>query len=273
MPELPEVETVRRQMSQALVGVKIKKIIVRFGGRIQPSAAVLTKVLTGAKFQSFERRAKLLLSNFNNGWTLVTHLKMTGKYVLKKHGTTPEKHAHVIFELSNGFDLWFHDVRKFGYLKLLKTNDLETKIFGKENYGPEPLEKSFTMAVMTERLKMRPKKLLKPLLMDPTCIAGIGNIYADEACWHARTRPTRRINTLTKLEFAALYEGIQTSLKESIKHRGASSENYRDLYDTEGESVKFLHAYGKEKCPRCHGAMKKIKIGSRSAHFCPKCQS
>src|SRR5690242_14340054 len=121
MPELPEVETLRRQMERALKGAKIKDVDVRFGGRIRPSATALVEAATGATFKAFARRAKLLLLQLSNGWTIVTHLKMTGSFLLKKAGETPTKHAHVIFHLDKGRDLWFEDVRKFGFLKLVRT--------------------------------------------------------------------------------------------------------------------------------------------------------
>ncbi|MEI7741216.1 MAG: bifunctional DNA-formamidopyrimidine glycosylase/DNA-(apurinic or apyrimidinic site) lyase [bacterium] len=271
MPELPEVETIRRQMENNLVGRKITDVIVRFGKRLEPAQKKFIEAVRGEKFVGFSRRAKLLMLHLSNKLTIAAHLKMTGKFVLKPHGTEPEKHVHVIFVLDNGQDLWFHDVRKFGYLKIISLEKVE-ELFKGDEFGPEPLDKKFSLDIFESCIKSRKNKKIKPLLMEPKCIAGIGNIYADEALWHALVRPTRRAGSLKKPELAKLYDGIIVSLTESLKHRGASSENYRDLFDTEGESTNFLHAYNQEKCARCKGAIKRIVIGTRSAHYCPKCQ-
>jgi formamidopyrimidine-DNA glycosylase len=190
---------------------------------------------------------------------------------VKPHGTTPGKHTHIIFTLDDGRDLWFDDVRKFGYLKLATQDEIDELNDG-EKFGPEPLNAKFTSDIFRACLMKRSKKLIKPLLMEPGCIAGVGNIYADEALWLAHIRPTRRVGTLTKAETAKLHDGIITTLQESLKHRGASAENYRDLYDTEGKSMNFLKAYAQTSCERCKGKMKKIVIGARSAHYCPHCQ-
>ena len=268
MPELPEVETIRRQMTSELAGKKIRKIVIRFSGRIRPSAGALALALNGADILSIKRRAKLLILNFSGGWTLVTHLKMTGKFLLKPRGALPGNHTHVIFQLSNAQDLWFDDVRKFGYLKLVRTEDLESEIIGPERYGPEPLEPTFTEKLFGNCLASRGKKKIKPLLMDQTCVAGIGNIYADEACFRAGIRPTRRVNSLSLKEFKALYRGILGALKDSLKYHGASASDYLDLYGKKGQTVQHLFVYGRKQCRRCRGALKKIRLGSRSAHFC-----
>ncbi len=158
MPELPEVETLRRQMENALTGRTIKRVEVRFGGKILPSTSALIRAATGTRFKTFGRRAKLLLAHLSNGWTIITHLKMTGSYLLKKEGEVPTKHAHVVFYLDKKEQLWFEDVRKFGFLKLVKTKDLEKDVFEKEGYGPEPLDQAFTFKRFKMCVTGRPQK-------------------------------------------------------------------------------------------------------------------
>jgi formamidopyrimidine-DNA glycosylase len=273
MPELPEVETLRRQMEKALVGRKILGIEVRFGGRIKPSPKALD-ALVGAKFASFGRRAKLLLSHLSNGLTVVTHLKMTGSYLLKKAREAPTKHVHVVFHLDKKEDLWFEDVRKFGFLKVLKTADLEKEIFDKEGYGPEPLDPSFTFAKFKMCVTSRPAKKIKPLLMEQGCIAGIGNIYADEAVWYGKVHPERTVGSLSEKELKGVYDGAVKSLRASVKRLGSSADNYRDLYGEEGGNVPHLWVYGRDgkPCRRCGTKLKKIWVAQRGATYCPKCQ-
>ena len=274
MPELPEVETLRRQMERALKGRKIKSVEVRFGGRIRPSASALVEAATGASFKGFGRRAKLLLAHLSNGWTIVTHLKMTGSYLLKKAGETPTKHVHVVFHLDKKQDLWFEDVRKFGFLKVLKTADLEKEIFDKEGYGPEPLDPAFTFKRFKMCVTSRPSKKIKPLLMEQTCIAGIGNIYADEAVWYGKVHPERTVGSLSEAELKGVYKGAIKAMKDSIKRQGTSADNYVDLYGEEGGNVPHLWVYGREgkKCRRCGTTMKKIWVAQRGAVYCPTCQ-
>ncbi|HTK59948.1 MAG TPA: bifunctional DNA-formamidopyrimidine glycosylase/DNA-(apurinic or apyrimidinic site) lyase [Candidatus Baltobacteraceae bacterium] len=273
MPELPEVETLRRQMEKALVGRKILGIDVRFGGRIRPSPKALESAV-GATFKAFGRRAKLLVAHLSNGLTIVTHLKMTGSYLLKKAGETPTKHVHVVFHLDKKEDLWFEDVRKFGFLKILKTADLEKEIFDKEGYGPEPLDPSFTFAKFKMCVTSRPAKKIKPLLMEQGCIAGIGNIYADEAVWYGKVHPERTVGSLSEKELKGVYEGALKSLRASVKRLGSSADNYRDLYGQEGGNVPHLWVYGRDgkPCRRCGTKLKKIWVAQRGSVYCPTCQ-
>ncbi|MBI4457883.1 bifunctional DNA-formamidopyrimidine glycosylase/DNA-(apurinic or apyrimidinic site) lyase [Candidatus Uhrbacteria bacterium] len=274
MPELPEVETIRRQLASAVSGRRIDGVTVRYAGRLNVPAPEFAQAVVGARFQDFGRRAKLLLVNLSNGWTIVTHLKMTGRYLLKPGDAVPEKHVHVVFKLDDGRQLFFEDTRKFGYLKLVRTAELEEKIYAKEKYGPEPLEKSFTFDRFKTCLIKRSKKKIKPLLMEQSCIAGIGNIYADEACWYGAVRPTRRVATLSDKELRGVYRGALTSLGAAVKARGSSAVDYVDLYGKRGDYVPRLKVYDRagKKCSRCSGVIKKIWIGGRGAHYCPKCQ-
>lgn len=271
MPELPEVETLRRQMETALAGRKILAVEVRFGGRIRPSAAALQK-LVGARFATFGRRAKLLLTGFSNGLTLVTHLKMTGSYLIKAAGETPNRHVHVVFRLDGKQELWFEDVRKFGFLQVMKTADVEGELL--TAYGPEPLDPAFTFRRFKACVLARPSKKIKPLLLDQACIAGIGNIYADEAVWHGKVHPERAVATLTEEELKGVYRGALTSMRGSLRRLGSSADHYRDLYGEKGGNVPHLQVYGREgqPCRRCGATLKKKWVAQRGAVYCPTCQ-
>ena len=274
MPELPEVETIRRQMQKALVGRKIVSVKVNFAGRLNVSATEFMRRTSGAKIITAGRRAKLLLLGLSNGETVVAHLKMTGKFLLVPVATVPTKHDHVIFALSGGKKLFFRDVRKFGYLKLIKTAQLETEIFDKEGYGPEPLDPSFTAKKFAMCLRGSGAGRIKPRIMAQTCIAGVGNIYADESLWLSRIRPDRRVASLKDAEISALFRAIQGSLKLSVRLGGTSSDDYLDLHGKKGKNGMKLKVYGRggKPCPRCRIPIKKVRFAGRGTHFCTKCQ-
>ena len=274
MPELPEVETIRRQLEKEVVGRRVKGIDVRFSGRLNVKSPVLAEALVGSRIISVRRRAKLLLVGFSGGWTLVFHLKMTGRLLLVPATTPPGKHDHLVFRLDDGRSLFFEDVRKFGYQKLVRTDDVESAVIAAGAYGPEPLEPGFTLGNFAGCLRRFGRKKVKPSLMDQTCVAGIGNIYADESLWRARIRPERRIGTLKPAEVKALYAGVRDSLKTSIRNRGTSADDYLDLYGREGTNEAALKAYGREglRCRRCGGPIVKVRLAGRGTHYCPHCQ-
>ncbi len=274
MPELPEVETVRRQLESLVVGRQIKAIEVRFAGRLNLPAKKFISTLIGKKLLAVRRRSKLLLLDFSGGWTIACHLKMTGRWLLVAQDTTPTKHAHLVFHLSKNQDLWFEDTRKFGYLKLLPTKDVEEDILKHHQYGPEPLEKSFDLKTFSSCIAKGGKAKIKPLLMNPMCIAGIGNIYADESCFDAQIRPDRPANSLTSTELSRLYRGLQKVLTRSLAVGGTSSESYLDVYGHKGGNVPLLKVYGRDgkKCKRCGHVISKTRLAGRGTHFCEKCQ-
>ena len=274
MPELPEVETIRRQLEKEVVGRKILSVDVRFGGRLNVRPAAFVAGVSGATLTAAGRRAKLLRLDLSNGNSLIVHLKMTGRFLLVPAGTRPTTHTHVVFRLSGGQELHFEDVRKFGYMRLFPTADLEREVYDKEGYGPEPLDPSFTAERFALCVRGRSKKRIKPLLMEQTCIAGIGNIYADESLWRAGIRPQRRASSLSDGDLRRLHEGVQESLRGSLAVRGTSADTYVDLYGKKGENVGRLNVYGREgePCPRCGGPVKKIAFAGRGTHFCPACQ-
>src|SRR3989338_4543166 len=249
MPELPEVETIRRQLREKIVGKKLDG----------PPAGE-----AGKKIVDVRRRAKILIIDFSDGSSLIFHLKLTGQLIFNGESS---KHTRHIFKFDDGSRLVFNDIRKFGWWKYVKSSkDIEKK------FGPEALE--VDLKTFKEVLKKSPNAKIKPLLMDQKVIAGIGNIYSDEILFTAKVQPVRSIKTLKPEEIGAIWSNIGRILKLAIKNRGTSERDYIDALGKKGDYLKYLKVYRKEgqKCPRCSGVIKRIKIGGRSAHFCPKCQ-
>lgn len=270
MPELPEVETIKSQLENALKGKKIASVEIFFDKIVKSPPDDFKKAITGLKIKKIRRRAKVLIFDLDP-WSFLVHLKLTGQLIIngKKN-----KHTHVIFRFSDGTSLIFNDLRKFGYIKLVRTDEVE-KFLEKENFGPEPLTKGFDIKKFKEILAARPKMKIKQFLMDPKNIAGIGNIYSDEILFMAEVNPLRPGNTLSNKEIKVIFTAIKKVLPEAIKYKGTSAENYLDARGKEGKFLPRLKVYGREgeKCIKCNGEIKRIKLGGRSAHFCPACQA
>ncbi|HRY36837.1 MAG TPA: bifunctional DNA-formamidopyrimidine glycosylase/DNA-(apurinic or apyrimidinic site) lyase [Candidatus Magasanikbacteria bacterium] len=270
MPELPEVETIKSQLNKLVAGKKI--IFAEFFGpqkMINLPKNKFLKILTGAKINRVNRRAKLLILELNNDYVLLTHLKMTGKYLWN---IPKDKHTHLILKLSGENQLNFKDVRKFGYLKLIKAEEL-SKLLGKD-YGPEPLDKNFTLKKFENLLLSKPKSKIKQILLDQKFIAGIGNIYAQEACFYAGILPDRKMETLKKEEVKKLYKGLRTILQTSIKCGGTTADDYLDCYGKKGSYVDKLKVYGRKglPCLKCKSILLESRLGGRGTVYCPKCQ-
>ncbi|MBI2042518.1 MAG: DNA-formamidopyrimidine glycosylase [Candidatus Nealsonbacteria bacterium] len=243
MPELPEVETIRRQLAGKIIGKKLE----------------------GKKITGVRRRAKVLMIDFSDGSSLIFHFKLTGQLIFNGE---PSKHTRHIFKFGDGSRLIFNDARKFGWWKELKnTQDLEM------SFGPEALE--ISGKEFQSRLQKRPNAKIKPLLMDQKFIAGIGNIYSDEILFAAKVHPLRRVKTLNDKEIKLIHQNIKKILTRAIQRRGTTEQSYRDAYGRAGEYAKHLEVYRREgeKCYRCGGKIKRLKIRGRSAHYCPNCQS
>jgi len=270
MPELPEVETIVRQLQRAVVGKKIISAKVLLPKIVKAKPDKFQIAVKGATIKSIWRRAKILIWELNNGWSLLIHLKMTGQLIVNGQ---PSKYTHVIFGFSDGTRLIFNDLRQFGYIKLIKSENL-SDFFIKEKMGPEPLDKDFFLVDFEALLNRRPKTKIKQFLMDPINIAGIGNIYSDEILFFAGVNPLRRVKTLKKGKAAKIFQGIKKILPAAIKLKGTSADNYLDAFGRKGEFLRKLKVYGREgqKCVKCKGRIKRVKLGGRSAHFCPVCQ-
>lgn len=274
MPELPEVETIRRQLAEEIVGRTVRSVDIRFSGRINLSPARFRRGVEGRRILSVGRRAKLLLLNLSGGSTVVIHLKMTGKLLLAEPDHDPGKHTHVVFALSGGRTVFFDDVRKFGFIRLYSTSDLEREVFGPAGFGPEPLEPGFTEDGFADCLRRHGRAAIKPLLLSQKCVVGAGNIYADESLWASRIRPDRKAGTLKKREVSELYAALREILRRAVRLGGSSVDDYRDAQGRTGRYARELKAYGRdgEQCFRCRSTIKKIRLGGRGTHFCPKCQ-
>jgi len=240
MPELPEVETIRRQLARKII----------------------SKKLNGQKIIGVRRRAKILIIDFSNGSGLIFHLKLTGQLIFN---AKPSQHTRKVFNFDDGSRLIFNDVRKFGWWKKVKN----TKLLEKQ-FGPESLEIRFE--TFRNLLRTKPNIKIKPLLMDQKLIAGIGNIYSDEILFAAKVAPSRRIKTLNQKEIQNIFRNIGKVLKKAIKYKGSSIKHYFDAEGKKGSFAKYHMVYQKEKCAICRSKIKRIKINGRSASFCPKCQ-
>ena len=269
MPELPEVETVVRALRTPLVGRTFTEVRNYWPRHIvTPSLAALQRRIHGRTILTVNRRAKYLVFTLSDGETLIIHLKMSGHLAVVDSAAPPDKYAHTIFKLDNGQEMRFRDTRKFGRVYLVQDT---SKILG--HLGPEPLESAFTVDVLQERLKNR-KRVLKPLLLDQTFVAGIGNIYADEALYYAGLHPERRSDSLSPTEIKALYSAIQKVLRLGIEREGASIAMYVKPDGSKGDMQNAVAVFRRtdDPCYHCGTPIQRIKLGGRSTHFCPTCQ-
>lgn len=278
MPELPEVETIKRDLTRLTVGRKILDIKTDSAKQVQPSLAVMKKAVVGETIKRFDRRAKLLYITLTKGKILVIHLKMTGRLLVRKKGAPKDDWQHVTFTLSGDKELRFADLRKFGWVRLLKSEKELEEIF--EGLGPEPFD--FAQGKPSEVLTLEKFKeilasssrAVKLVILDQKKIAGVGNIYAVDALNLAQVDPRRPANKITPVEAKKLYQAISTVLKAGIKYRGASDQYYLDALGHKGAYQDHFLVYNRagKKCFNCRGVVKKIKIGGRGTFFCPVCQ-
>jgi formamidopyrimidine-DNA glycosylase len=264
MPELPEVETVRRQLHDRIAGKTIREVLVFKTGR-----ETLVQAVVGRKLKGVERRAKVLVFRFADG-AILGHLKMTGSFVFVNKTYSPSKHDRMLFVFNADTRLVWSDVRMFGYLKVVSTDEAREAL---STYGPEPLEAS--AAELAERLKKKSTRSIKATLLDQTVIAGIGNIYADESLFRAGIRPTRATHKLTNDERLKLAKEIKKVLAESLAQKGTSANDYIDTEGEKGGFLEFLRVYGRdgEPCRTCKRPIKKIVAAQRGTHYCANCQS
>lgn len=288
MPELPEVETVRRDLHKYVVGKHVRKIIIKkdFVKKIFPSRGKFIKFLENKSLKSVDRVGKLLILDFGENLKLLAHLKMTGQFVfvppmgdivagghpVDQTRENPDRFNRVIFDFGENGILYFNDLRKFGFLKLV---DDQTANLEKERYGIEPIAKGFTFKIFNNLLEKKKSLEIKKFLLMQNLIAGIGNIYADESCFAANILGTRKIKDLTLEQRKNLYQALKTILNKAVLHRGTSVRNYVDGEGKKGGYVKFLKVYGRvgKKCLKCKKAtILKTKIGGRGTSYCPNCQ-
>jgi formamidopyrimidine-DNA glycosylase len=232
----------------------------------------LNAVLSQLPVTAVDRRGKFLLLGFEDDRWLAIHRKMSGNLLLRPHAAAPELHTHLEIEFEDGTLLRFVDARKFGRVYLF-TSSTELTQFMDARLGPEPLTE-LDAAALTSRLHGR-RGRIKTLLMNQEFVAGVGNLYADEALWLARLHPLRPADSLAPREIARLATAVKDVLTQGIERHGTSFSNYRDQDGSPGENQDFLNVYGREgqPCPRCGRRIQRIVISQRSAHFCPRCQA
>ena len=270
MPELPEVETVRRGLERALAGREIVSADIRDGRLTAPAdPAAIGHELLGAVVQHVGRRGKYLTIGLDDGRTLVSHLRMTGWY---HHVATPEDRAHLraVFGLDDGTWLLYSDQRRFGTMRLLRSDDLEA--YWRGRVGPEPLSGDWTVAGFRERLRGRTAPI-KALLLDQRIVAGVGNIYADEALWEARIHPLTPGGRLGPARVARLHDAVVAVLERGIEAQGASIDTYRGVDGQPGSMQERFNVFDRtgEPCPRCGTPIVKIRVAQRGTHYCPGC--
>ncbi|MBL7151043.1 MAG: DNA-formamidopyrimidine glycosylase [Candidatus Omnitrophica bacterium] len=266
MPELPEVETIKRELQKVVVGKKISGVCVHHPRVIrQPSPAQFRKGLTGARIRRVLRKAKLLILELSNGKSLAIHLKMTGQLI---YPGTDSKGARVSFVFGDGTKMDFNDQRLFAELRLL--DDWRTLKFVRQ-LGPEPFDLDVKQF---KRMLAKKKTKIKPLLMNQAFIAGIGNLYAAESLFRARIHPGRSASSLADKEKEALFKQINKTLKGAIEHRGSSVDQYLQLNGRPGSYIKYHKVYDRrgKACFRCQTLIKRIVLGGRGTYFCPQCQ-
>jgi formamidopyrimidine-DNA glycosylase len=284
MPELPEVETIRRGLLAHIIGLKIDEVEVSNPRSFTGDS----EQLGGRTIVNVERRGKLLIFRLDSEEVFTVHLKMTGQLVWQKGEELlsgghpqkayleplPHKHTHVIFTFSDGSHLYFNDLRKFGRIVLQNAAALDDDTFIAD-LGPEPLDKSFTVEYLADSLKRKGKRPIKSFLLDQSNIAGLGNIYADESLFRAAILPFRLGQTLTPGEVRNLYEAIRETIELALLYGGSSSRDYVNAEGEQGTFLEIANVYHRTglRCNRCNeGTIERVKIGGRSSHFCRLCQ-
>ena len=269
MPELPEVETVKNELTPHIIGHRLTGVTLIWEGILrQPSATELSSRLNGQKITGLARYGKYLVLSLDGDDLLILHMKMSGSLLIGRDSSESPKYTRAIIHLDNGNSIFFRDPRKFGVMWLVKDKN---SVVGK--LGPEPLEEDFTPRVMAHRLKNRTAPI-KALLCDQSFIAGIGNMYADEALFAAGIHPLRPGGSLSRAEIIRLHAAIRQVLRSAISSKGASIVNY---YRPGGEpgtahfDFKVAHRRGKS-CPGCGTPLQRITVRKRGTYFCPRCQ-
>lgn len=273
MPELPEIETVKRIIGPQITGRRIDEtVIMRPEVIAHPLADRFCEGTTGRMVKGMERRGKFLLIHLDDGGRIILHLRMTGCLLATSPDFPKEKHTHVIFRLSGGLELRFSDTRRFGRFWLLEDGEADT-YSGVEKLGKEPLATDFTAEYLASRLEKR-RKTIKECLLEQSVITGIGNIYSDEILFAAGIHPARPANTLTMDEWQRLATVIPERLSFFIDKNATTPEEYLRTKGQDYRNTPFLQVYGHsgELCPVCKATLCRIVIGGRNSVYCPCCQ-
>lgn len=288
MPELPEVETIRVGLSSLIIGKSVYAVKVFDSPKSFPnSPSQINQFLVGANIVNVNRRAKVLLINLTTGYSLVIHLKMTGQLVYRGqesfgggHPTSslieqlPDRSTRVQIEFTDQSKLFFNDQRKFGWIKLLPAGEIDQLSFF-QKVGPEPLDARTTPNEFVSRIRRHNGMKIKPAILDQSTIAGVGNIYADEALWQAKIHPESRVKNLSDDQLTVLFEAIVDVLESSLNHGGSTDRNYVNAEGEKGSYLKFAKVFRREglACYRHPDIMiEKIRVAGRGTHICPVCQ-
>jgi formamidopyrimidine-DNA glycosylase len=272
MPELPEVETVRRGLTELVAGAHIQSIDVLYPKMINVTPEKFKKILSGQSITQIDRRGKYLLFRFDNAMTLVSHLRMEGKYDVEPEGTEPTKHTHIIFHLKDGRELRYKDSRKFGRMNLIHNGEEHT-LSGLGTIGPEPTESDLTFTYM-KQIMNKSRGKIKAFLLNQSKIAGLGNIYCDEVLWLSKINPETPTNLISDDQIKQLRTNIINEIQKAIAGHGTTVHSYSNAFGEAGNFQNNLHVYGKKDtpCERCGTKLVKIKVAQRGTTFCPKCQ-
>lgn len=288
MPELPEVETIRRGLSGLLVGKTITYALVHESPKSFPNdTASIEQFLYAAQVIVVRRRAKVLIIDLSSQYSLVVHLKMTGQLVYRGSevfggghptdsliGELPDRSTRVTLTLADGSHLFFNDQRKFGWMRLMPTLEVPNLDFMKK-VGPEPLEDSFTEREFIPRVRRRNNTSVKAAILDQTVLAGVGNIYADESLWGARIHPAQKVRDVNDEQLVSLLHEIKYVMNLSIEKGGSTDRNYVNVEGKRGSYIDFARVFRREglSCPRHPDVLiEKLKVAGRGTHICPVCQ-
>lgn len=273
MPELPEVEHAARSLGAQIIGRRIIAVTKLDWERMveTPNVEEFLLLLQGREVQQAGRRAKWLLLSLDSGWTLALHLRMSGSVTVHEPEAEPDGHTHLVLQLDDGRQVFFHDTRKFGRARLLDKAGLAALDAA---HGIEPLRQEFTPQYLAQLLRSR-RSLIKPLLLDQRRIAGIGNIYADEALWRAQIHPLRISESLDEDEVVRLCSSIQSVLEQGLEYGGSTLRDYRNGYGEPGSNQDHFNVYDRkgQPCLRCGATIVRIVVGQRGTHVCPVCQA
>ncbi|CYY43000.1 formamidopyrimidine-DNA glycosylase [Streptococcus suis] len=271
LPELPEVETVRRGLNRLVKGKVISKVEVTYAPMIKTGVDAFCQDLIGQEILDVDRRGKYLLIYLTDH-VLISHLRMEGKYNFFADQVPANKHFHAFFTFIDGSTLVYQDVRKFGTMELLGKADVDAYFISRK-IGPEPTEEDFDLEEFAKKLA-KSKKPIKSHLLDQSLVAGLGNIYVDEVLFKAKVHPAQTSNQLSTDQVADLRQATIEVLQLGIEKGGSTIRTYKNALGMDGTMQDYLQVYGKtgQACPRCQTEIVKIQLGGRGTHFCPKCQ-
>ena len=272
MPEMPEVETVRRTLEPLIKGKIISNVTIWYDKIIVNDADFFQRKVVGQKILAIDRYGKYLLIRLTNNLTIVSHLRMEGKYHFLDSDAPKQKHEHIQFAFSDNTYLRYDDVRKFGRMQLIETGT-ERRNTGIKNLGFEPNSEDFTLDFFLNRVKAR-KRAIKNVLLDQSIVCGLGNIYTDEVLWQSKIHPLSIANKIAQDSLVELFYDINNTIKIAIQYHGTTFHSFLDADGHTGKYQSMLKVYGKsgEPCSRCNTTLEKIKVNGRGTTFCPLCQ-